>query len=188
MVQPVPPIRSARLLLRTFTADDVDDVWAYQRQPAVARYMPWQVRDRDEVAAAVLQMATETGLSDEGDCLSLAAVDPEAGTVVGQVELVWVSKANRQGEVGFVFNPSHHGRGLATEAVRELLRLGFGRFALHRIVGRCVARNNASASLLRRLGMRQEAHFVDSLFLKGAWEEEFVYAMLGRDWRPGPET
>ncbi|MDM4719610.1 GNAT family protein [Micromonospora sp. WMMA1363] len=76
------------------------------------------------------------------------------------------------------------GRGLATEAVRELLHLGFGQFALHRIVGRCVARNNASAALLRRLGMRQEARFVDSLFLKGKWEEELAFAILECEWCP----
>jgi RimJ/RimL family protein N-acetyltransferase len=36
---------------------------------------------------------------------------------------------------------------------------------------------------MERLGMRQEAHFVDSTLRKGAWSGELVYAMLQREWR-----
>ncbi|MDI6105966.1 GNAT family protein [Actinoplanes sp. NEAU-A12] len=184
MLPRIDSIRTARLLLRPFTADDVDDVWSYQRKEVVARYMPWRERDREETAAAVRQMVTENALSGDGDCLSLAVVDPDAGTVMGQVELVWLSRVDRQGEIGFVFNPQYQGRGMATEAVRELLHLGFDQLGLHRIVGRCVAKNSASAALLRRIGMRQEAHFIESFLLKGSREDELVYAMLQREWRP----
>jgi len=184
MVRPVDPIRTERVLLRPFAVGDIDDVWAYQREPEVARYMRWQPRDRDEVAAAVHQMTGENGLSREGDCLSLAAVDPASHTVIGQVELVWVSEINGQGEIGYVFNPRTYGRGLATEAARELLRLGFDRFGLRRIVGRCLAKNTASAAVLTRLGMRQEARFVESLQLKGHWEDELVYAVLRHEMAP----
>jgi len=186
MLSRIDSIRTTGLVLRPFTADDVDDVWSYQRLAAVARYMPWRERDREEVAAAVRQMTTENALSDEGDCLSLAVVDPDVDTVIGQVELVWLSRADRQGEVGFVFNPENQGRGMATEAVRELLHLGFDQLGLHRIVGRCVAKNSASAALLRRIGMRQEAHLVESCLLKGCREDELVYAMLQREWSADP--
>jgi RimJ/RimL family protein N-acetyltransferase len=99
------------------------------------------------------------------------------------VELVWLSREHRQGEVGFVFNPEYQGKGLATEAATELLRLGFEHFDLHRIIGRCNARNEASARLLERLGMRREAHFRGNVLFKGEWKEELVYAMLQREWR-----
>ncbi|GAA4730329.1 GNAT family N-acetyltransferase [Phytohabitans rumicis] len=183
MHRPAVPLTTARLLLRPFTAADVDDVWAYQRLPEVARFLLWEPRNREQTRAAVRQMATETGLAREGDCLSLAAVWPEAGHVVGQVELVWRSELSRQGEVGYVFHPGYQGKGLATEAARAVLRWGFEEVGLHRIVGRCHARNTASAALLERLGMRREAHFVDSALVKGAWRGEYVYAMLHREWR-----
>ncbi|RKT87889.1 Protein N-acetyltransferase, RimJ/RimL family [Saccharopolyspora antimicrobica] len=176
------PITTDRLLLRPFTPDDVDDVWAYQRQPEVARHLLWEARDRAQTEAAVEQMVRETTLAEDGDCLSLAAVLPETDQIVGQVELVWRSRENRQGEVGYVFNPDFHGKGLATEAARALLRLGFEGLDLHRIFGRCSAHNLASAKLMERLGMRREAHFVDSMRIRGSWREELVYAMLQREW------
>ncbi|GIE76532.1 N-acetyltransferase [Actinoplanes philippinensis] len=183
MLPRIDAIRTARLVLRPFDADDVEDVWDYQREAVVARYMPWRERDRDEVAAAVRQMVTEDALSGEGDCLSLAVTDPGSGTVIGQVELVWLSETGGLGEIGFVFSPRFQGQGMATEAVRELLRLAFERLGLHRVVGRCVAGNSASAALLRRVGMRQEAHFVEGCLLKGRREDELVFAVLRSEWR-----
>jgi RimJ/RimL family protein N-acetyltransferase len=63
-----------------------------------------------------------------------------------------------------------------------MLRLGFEVFELHRIIGRCDARNDASAGLMRRLGMRQEAHFVQNELFKGEWGDELVFAMLASEW------
>jgi len=177
------PIATPRLVLRPFSTADLDDVWAYQRQPEVARHLMWEPRDRRQSQQSVDQMVREDRLVEEGDCLTLAVVWPATGTVVGQVELVWLSREHRQGEIGYVFNPQHQGQGLATEAAVEMLRIGFEEFDLHRIIGRCSAQNTASARLLARLGMRQEAHFIQNVLVKGEWKEELVYAMLQDEWR-----
>jgi len=63
-----------------------------------------------------------------------------------------------------------------------MLRLGFDELGLHRIIGRCDARNTASARLMERLGMRQEAHFRENERFKGEWGDELIYAMLAREW------
>ncbi|GAA2575619.1 hypothetical protein GCM10010399_01410 [Dactylosporangium fulvum] len=31
--------------------------------------------------------------------------------------------------------------------------------------------------------MRREAHFIDNTIVKGAWREEYVYAVLQHEWR-----
>jgi RimJ/RimL family protein N-acetyltransferase len=63
-----------------------------------------------------------------------------------------------------------------------MLRLGFAGLGLHRIIGRCDARNDASARLMERLGMRREAHFRENEIFKGAWGDEYVYAILAAEW------
>jgi RimJ/RimL family protein N-acetyltransferase len=107
----------------------------------------------------------------------------EAGTVVGEAGLKLISRESRQGEIGFVFNPDYHGRGLATEAASSLLMLGFGAIGWHRITGSCDARNRRSALLMQRIGMRQEAHFVHNQIVKGQWTDELIYAVLDHEWR-----
>jgi RimJ/RimL family protein N-acetyltransferase len=170
--RPAASIRTDRLVLRPFTMADVDDVWAYQREPAVARFMAWEPRDRDQSAASVRAMVAENGLTAEGDCLSLAMTFPDTPTVLGHVELVWLSEQHREGEIGYALHPAHQGRGLATEAASAMLRLGFHRLGLHRIVGRCNAANAASAAVLHRLGMRREAPSRDGGCVYAALSDE----------------
>ena len=47
-------------------------------------------------------------------------------------------------------------------------------------------RNEASVRVQRKLGMRQEAHFVENVFFKGAWGSEFLFAVLEREWAARP--
>jgi RimJ/RimL family protein N-acetyltransferase len=50
-------------------------------------------------------------------------------------------------------------------------------------VGSTEARNQASASVLRKLGMRQEAHLIENEFVKGEWQSELIFAILRDEWR-----
>jgi RimJ/RimL family protein N-acetyltransferase len=115
--------------------------------------------------------------------LNLAALLRDGGILVGDVVLFWRSREPRAGEIGFIFHPDHGGRGLATEATREMLRLGFDGLGLHRITGRCDRRNAGSARLMERLDMRREAHFVRNQLIKGEWADELVYALLDTEWQ-----
>jgi RimJ/RimL family protein N-acetyltransferase len=177
---PPLPIRTERLLLRPFAEDDIDDVLAYQSDPEVVRYLYWEVRDRDQVAEA-LRPKMQATLVKSGDAITFAIALPD-GPVVGETLLKWISVEHRQGEVGYVLNPAYQGRGYATEAAREMLRLGFESVGLHRIAAVCDGRNVASAAVMRRLGMRQEAHFVQNEIFKGEWGDELVFAMLASEW------
>ncbi|MFC8619562.1 GNAT family N-acetyltransferase [Micromonospora purpureochromogenes] len=183
MLVPDLPVRTARLDLRLFTADDFDALHAYQSRPDVTRYLYFGPNDEAASREALARKRARVALREPGDVLNLAMVRRETGEVVGDVLLTWTSAEHRQGEIGYVLHPDHAGRGYATEASREMLRLGFDRLGLHRIVGRLDARNTASARVLERLGMRREAHLRENEFVKGEWCDELVYALLARDWR-----
>jgi RimJ/RimL family protein N-acetyltransferase len=179
--RPTLPIETDRLTLRAFTAEDLDDLYAYHSLPEVARFVYWEARTRDGAREALAEKVRQVALDKEGDALTLAVVLRDEGTVIGDVNLRWLSEHHRQGEIGFVFNPTYQGQGYATEAAREVLRLGFAVLGLHRIMGRCDALNVASARLMERLGMRREAHFIENEIFKGTFGDEFVYAMLARE-------
>jgi RimJ/RimL family protein N-acetyltransferase len=182
MFQPTYPIRTSRLTLRPVTLDDLDDVYGYQCRPDVARWMLGaEPRTREESRASVLAMAGEDSLRRENDCLTLA-VATDAG-VIGTVELVWRSQLERTAELGYVFHPDHWGRGLATEAAAAVLNWGFNEFGLHRTYARCHGSNDASARLMARLGMRQEARHVESYLFREEWADRLVFAILAREWR-----
>lgn len=181
------PIRTERLLLRFYTPGDLDDLHAIRSRPDVARYLYGEPHDLEQSRAALARKVEQTGLAAENDILALAAVLPGAtGTVtgvIGDVVLWWRSVEHRQGEIGFVFHPDHGGHGYATEAAAAMLDLAFGTLTLHRVYGRTDARNTASAALMRRLGMRQEAHLRENEWFKGVWGSELVFAILEDEWR-----
>jgi RimJ/RimL family protein N-acetyltransferase len=123
-----------------------------------------------------------TALTDEGQALTLGVEVAGGGELVGDVVLFWRSREHGGGEIGYVLHPDFGGHGYATEAVHALLRLGFDELGLHRIIARVDERNESSARLARRLGMRQEARLVHNEFFKGEWSTELDFAMLADEW------
>jgi RimJ/RimL family protein N-acetyltransferase len=183
VLRPDYPLRTARLILRPFAVGDLADLYAIQSLPEVARFLYWEPRDLDQARHALDAKVRQRELAEEGDNLALAVVCPGQGRVIGEINLRWLSRLHQQGEIGFVFHPDQQGRGFAREAAEVVLDLGFDRLGLHRVIGRCDARNEPSARLMRRLGMRLEARFVENELFKGEWGDELVYALLSPEWR-----
>lgn len=174
---------SPRLTLRPYTIGDLDELYAIQSRPEVCRYLYWTPRDREQVLESLRQKINATALDGDGDTLTFAVVLADTGQLIGDVQLILLSRVHRQGEIGYVFHPDLGGHGYATEAAKVVLQIGFEEYRLHRIVGRIDGRNTASARVLERLGMRREAHFVQNEFVKSEWTDEVVYAMLAREWQ-----
>jgi RimJ/RimL family protein N-acetyltransferase len=185
VLQPDYPIRTERLVLRPLGSGDVDAVHAYQSRADVCRYIPYFPRSRAEVAARLTPERAPSSLTDAGQAMLLAVVLADSGVLVGDVMLAWTSREHGSGEIGYVLNPDHQGHGYATEGAAALLSLGFDGLDLHRVIARIDARNDASAAVLRRLGMRQEAHLVENEWFKGEWTDELDFAVLAEEWRAG---
>jgi RimJ/RimL family protein N-acetyltransferase len=177
------PIETSRLRLRPFARADVDAVYEYRRREDVARYLFDGPMSHESVAEALQMRVGQEALDGEGSKIFLAVEAKSHHGLIGEVSLILRDAANRQGEVGYIFHPDHHGKGYATEAARALLEMGFGGAGLHRMYARCAAANTASWRVMERVGMRREAHFREHIFVRGAWDEEFVYAILEDEWR-----
>jgi RimJ/RimL family protein N-acetyltransferase len=177
------PLETERLLLRPFTPDDFDALFAMHSLPDVARYLYWAPRTEDEARTVLKKKVAARAIRSEGDFLAFAVVLKETNEVVADFVLQFVSDEHRQGEIGYIVHPDHQGHGYATEAARAILRLAFEDLKLHRVVGHLEARNAASARILEKLGMRREAHFVENEFVKGEWQSGLIYAILDREWR-----
>lgn len=185
MLKPDYPIETERLLLRPLDpATDIDALHAYQSREEVCRYIPYPPLTRAQVAGRLADpKRTSPTIEEPGQFVNLAVVVRETGTVIGDVILIYTSAEHRTAEIGYAFNPDHYGHGYATESGRALLRLAFEDMDLHRVVGRIDVRNVASAAVLRRLGMRQEAVLVENEWFKGEWSTEVDFAILAAEWR-----
>jgi RimJ/RimL family protein N-acetyltransferase len=177
------PIETSRLVLRPYEAGDLAFLYALFSREDVCRYLPWAPMDTGEARAKLDERLRQVHLETDGDALVLIAEESETGHTVGEFMLRLKSAASRQGEIGWSIHPDAQGRGLATEGAWAILDLGFGELGLHRIMARCDPRNAGSLRVMERLGMRREAQFVDSDYLKDEWVGEIVCAMLESEWR-----
>jgi len=180
------PLETERLLLRPFVEDDYDVLHEMRSNEEVSRYLYSYPFSPERTHDFLLVKIAGAFVEREGQWMSAAATLRDTGEVVADVALLWASEEHRQGEIGFVVHPAHQGRGYATEASWPLLTFGFETLGLHRIFGRLDARNDASARVLEKLGMRREAHLVENEWIKGEWQSEIVYALLADEfWAAG---
>ena len=182
------PVETKRLILRPFQKSDLDAVMTYHALPEVQRYLEWKARDRVEVKSALDAMVQQHHLQRPGDALVLAVVRRNDEALIGQVSLRWTDATAGQAELRFIISPAQRRQGYAREAAREMLDIGFERYGLHRIYARCAARNQASANLLRNLGLRLEAHYREHALFQGEWDEELHFAILDREWLRGSKV
>ncbi len=183
-LRPTYPIRTARLDLRPLTAGDIDALLTYRGREDVCRYLPWPPMTREVLQARLAGELSRTEITAQGQALTLGVWSRETGRLLGDVVLFFHNVEHRAGEVGYVLHPDAHGQGYAAEASAAMLGLAFDRLGLHRVIARVDGRNDASARVAGRLGMRQEAHFVRNEMFKGEWSDELVFAMLDEEW-PG---
>jgi aminoglycoside 6'-N-acetyltransferase len=143
--------------------------------------MPSDPLDENAARAYVSERAAAIGLACDGDFIALAV--EHAGHVIGDVMIRTGQLADRQAELGWVFNPDFQGHGYATEAARELIDVAFSDLRMHRAWAQLDPRNIASARLCERLGMQQEAYFRQDIWFKGEWGDTAIYALLAAEWR-----
>jgi RimJ/RimL family protein N-acetyltransferase len=108
-------------LLRPLTIGDVDALLAYRSRPDVCRYVPFEPMTREVINERLTAQWANTGLTDEGQALTLGVEVAETGELVGDVMLFWHSREHGGGEIGYVLHPDFGGRGYATEAAHALL-------------------------------------------------------------------
>lgn len=176
-VPPVWPLRTERLALRPFEPRDGDafiDAWADE---SYASLLLTRTMNESEVREMVRRRA-QPG---EGHFVGL--VVEHDGEVVGDSILILQGTGLSEGEIGWTILPQHAGRGYATEAAQAVLRLGFEHYGLRRIVANLDARNDRSAALCERLGMRRETHRLGDFWSKGRWTDSYEYALLREEWR-----
>jgi RimJ/RimL family protein N-acetyltransferase len=176
------PLETARLTLRRFRISDAPALLALYGDPEVVRYLYSEPMEPDGLGEAHFRRLRTPCLQTEGDVLELAAVLRSTGQFVGAMTFFHRSSAHARGEIGYTLAPRFTGLGLAQEGAVALLHIGFDLLGLHRVEGQCDARNLASAAVMRRIGMRQEAHLRENEFVKGEWTDALVFAMLADEW------
>lgn len=173
------PVTTSRLVLRAHREEDLEPLLSYYADPEVARYLLEEPWTPEFAQAQLAKRLSRTRIDEPGSALAL--IVEHEGVVVGDVALWTTGDTVSRGEIGWVFHPDHTGQGFATEAVRATLGLAFDFYRMHRVVAQLDARNDPSARLCERVGMRREGHLRQDWWSKGEWTDTLVYGLLKED-------
>ena len=172
-------LESQRLRLRRFVEADLTPFLNYLNDPLVARYQTWESYTEQQ-ARDVIQKQQNLVPGVPGQWFTFAVELKATGVLIGHVALKMEDR--QQAEIGFTFSRAHHGQGLACEAATCVLNYAFTKLALHRVIAITDCENERSVALLSRLGMRREGHFIQNIWFKGKWGDEYLYAVLREEW------
>jgi RimJ/RimL family protein N-acetyltransferase len=172
-------LESQRLTLRRFGEADLLPFLAYLNDPLVARYQTWESYTEQQAREVIRkQQGLDPGAP--GEWFTFAVELKATGALIGHVALT--TRDHQQAEIGFTFSGEHQGRGLACEAAARVLDYVFSTLKLHRVIAVTDCENEKSVALLCRLGMRREGHFIENVWFKGKWGDEYLYAILREEW------
>lgn len=177
------PYVTERLTLRPLTLDDAEALYSYRSLPDVNTFTYTPVWTSLADAHAHLEKHVPNMKPEHFQGWLILRND--TGEAIGDVFLDAHSELQGSFEIGFIIRPDHAGKGYATEAAREAMRIGFEDWDVHRIFARVDEENVGSVRVCERLNMRQEARLIenDRNPMRGnAWSTELVFALLDREW------
>ena len=163
-------IRTDRLLLREWRADDFEPYAAFFADEASARH----VGGRCDRPDAWRRFATGIGHWAIRGYGMYALETPSDRSFVGFAG-VWRPEGWPELEVGWCLMPAARGSGYATEAAAACLATGFGTFGLGRLVSYIDPENLASRRVAERLGAVREG----TIALAGGTADVFLHRPRG---------
>jgi RimJ/RimL family protein N-acetyltransferase len=173
------PIFTERLILRSLTCNDIQDIIEIVSHPSVARIKTNIKANESEVRKYIDKQESYQPF-EKDKYYDLAIERKEDGKVVGLLGLM--CEDHKQGLIGWALGVDYRGNGYVTEGARALMMYGFSELDLHRIYAKTSSINTASWKVMERVGMRKEAHFQEAEVRDGEWIDVLIYAVLADKW------
>lgn len=169
-------IFTRRLLLRDLRPADADFMFAYHSDPTVSLYQSWGPKSADELRVFFAKLAAmKPGTPDAWYQIGISLRSTEE--LIGDCGLHVPAADPTTAEIGITLAPKFQNQGYATEAMRAVINYLFATLQKHRVFCSVDPRNLRSMALMERVGFRQESHKIKSLWFKGEWVDDVIFAM-----------
>ena len=175
----MPTLSTERLTLRKMLVGDCYDMNEYARRADVTEYLTWSPHPSVDYTKEYLAYLSHHYTL--GDFYDWALILKEENKMIGTCGFTRFSFPNDSAEVGYVINPKYRGRGLAPEALREVIRFGFSTIGLNRIEAKYIVGNEASRRVMEKVGMRFEGVLRGGMKIKERYRDIGVCAVLAKE-------
>ena len=176
----IPTLETERLTLRRMKPSDSRDMFEYASKPEVTRYLLWEPHQNQRQTQDYLEyLQTRYRV---GDFYDWALVDRERSKMIGTCGFTSLDFYNNSAEVGYVLNPEYWGRGIACEALCEVLKFAFMELNIHRVEAKYIVGNDRSRRVMEKCGMSFEGVRRSSMFIKGSYRDIGICSILSEEY------
>lgn len=144
------PLETARLLIRPFTLEDIDDLHSIWNEAGVRRYLWDDEPVPREQVKEIIQKSIES-FKDHNHGLS-AVLKKSDTSLIGFCGF-WLFHHPPQLELLYGISSVWWNQGFATEAARAMMDHGFAALSFPRVIASTNAPNVASVKVMEKLGM-----------------------------------
>ncbi|MBQ4821971.1 GNAT family protein [Aquimarina sp. MMG016] len=166
------------LVLRPWKMDDLENLVVYANNYKIARNLtnkfPYPYTEEDGVRFINYTLEDKTA--------HIFAIEIN-GEVCGGIGLHPHTDVEcKNAELGYWLAEPFWGRGIMTQAIKEIIDYGFAKIDINRIFARPYGSNIGSQKVLEKTGFKLEARFEKTFFKFGEYEDELVYAVRKEDY------
>ena len=159
--------------LRPFSMNDLDELAKYANNRNISNFLmdafpnPYSKQDGIDFIEKILKFepARNFVIDFEGQFSGGIGIHPQED----------IFKLNA--ELGYYVAEPFWGKGIATEAVKQMIIYGFENFDINRIFARPFGNNPASKRVLEKAGMSLEATFEKTIIKNDELLDELIYAI-----------
>jgi ribosomal-protein-alanine N-acetyltransferase len=143
------------------------------------KWEPKREQDFFEIESIEKMLEFEKQTADARQAISLYIFKKDDGRLIGNVKLsnivygIFLSCFT-----GYKLDKEEQGKGYMTEALKEVVRIAFEEYGLHRIEANIMPRNKASQKVVKKLGFKKEGKARKYLKINGIWEDHIHYVLL----------
>lgn len=147
---PFPILTTERLFLRRLEPSDAEGIFALRSNEEVIRYTGIKQYGTIDEATAYIHRIDE-GLKNNA-CIMWSIILKESHIFMGSICYWNITQDGTCAEIGYDLLPAFQGKGFMQEAIKEVLRHGFEKLKLEKVVAEPRRDNIRSVMLLERSG------------------------------------
>lgn len=181
-----PNLDTARLTLNTLTIEDNDRLFSIFSDHAVVKFYNIEAFTSKQQSLDLIDFFNQRFKQQEG--IRWAIRLKETGELIGTCGFNSFNSKMHNAVIGYEFASDHWGKGYATEALNAIIALVYSDNSpfgeLYRIQADTMLGNDASESVLKKLGFKQEGIRRASSFWKNQYHDLTCFGLLKPEFTP----
>ncbi|HEY8365078.1 MAG TPA: GNAT family protein [Haloplasmataceae bacterium] len=175
----IPTIETKRIILRKIQDQDAMALYKYYNNENVYKYLDWNGPKSIEDALRIIKIWNRG--FEEGLIIRLAIAEKTTNQIIGTIFLC--NFEGKRAEVGYELSEDYWNKGIMSEALKEVLNLGFNQLGLTRIQAFTCQENIPSRNLLKKFHFREEGYLrqYECHTVSGICKDMYIYALLKED-------